>query len=198
MTTVYVSGNAINNLPKRRAFDFYPTPLHVASDALTFLPEGFTPQCILDPGAGTGVWGMASRRRWPNSLITGVELRTETPKPNAYNFWMHQNFLLSTATPAFDLVVGNPPYDVAEQFIRHSLNCLEHGGYMVLLLRLAFLESQTRARALYRHTPPQSVVVRANRVSFTGDGQTNATAYAYFIWQKDWHGEPALKWSMGT
>lgn len=198
MTTIYASAKALSNLPKRRDFDFYPTPLYVAQDALSFLPSAFTPQCILDPGAGTGVWGKAARQVWKDTTITGIEIRPEATRPTAYNFWIAQDFLLTLPDTVFDLVIGNPPYNRAEQFIRHALAMLESGGYMIMMLRLAFLESKTRVRSLYRYHPPQTVVVRANRVSFTGDGQSNATPYAYFIWQKGWHGEPTLKWSMGV
>lgn len=53
-------------------------------------------------------------------------------------------------------------------------------------------------QGLFRIYPPQTVVVRSSRVSFTGDGQSNATAYAYFIWQKGWQGKPTLEWSLAA
>lgn len=198
MTTIYMNatGNALANLPKRRDFDFYPTPASCCEDALSFLPDDLGAKCILDPGAGTGMWGKAARKRYPSALITGVELRSETEQPREYNFWIHDDFLLTRAVPAFDLVIGNPPYNRAEQFVKHSIAMLEDNGYLILLLRLNFLESHGRARGLYRKYPPKIIVVRAGRVSFTGDGQSNATAYAYFIWQKGFVGKPTLEWSL--
>lgn len=198
MTTIYASASALLNMPKRKDFDFYPTPVTVCDDALQFLPEGLKPQCILDPGAGAGAWGIAARKRYPSALITGVELRPETPRPSAYNFWIHEDFLLTDVQVAFDLVIGNPPYNRAEQFVKHSMAMLETDGYLIMLLRLNFLESQSRGRGLFRKFPPKTVVVRAGRVSFTGDGQSNATAYAYFIWQKGWLGKPQLDWSLAA
>lgn len=192
MTTIYVSDK--DKLPKRNDFDFYPTPLAVAQDALTYIPLTTNPTCILDPGAGTGVWGKAARVLFPKATITGVDLRP-VPKAPAYNFWFNGDFLLMDATPAFDLVIGNPPYKYAEQFVRQSFKLLEQGGYLVMLLRLNFLESQTRATGLWRQHPPLEVVVSSKRVSFTGDGKTNATAYAYFIWQKGYTGDTRLLWS---
>lgn len=198
MTTIYASATALLNMPKRKDFDFYPTPSSCCEDALSFLPTDFKPQCILDPGAGAGAWGKAARKRYPATLITGVELRPETPRPAAYNFWIHGDFLLTDAQPAFDLVIGNPPYNRAEQFVRHSMAMLEDDGYLMMLLRLNFLESHGRGKGLYRKYPPKNVVVRAGRVSFTGDGQANATVYAYFIWQKGWMGKPTLDWSLAV
>lgn len=196
MTTVYVTASALQNLPARRDFDFYPTPIDVCSDALTFLPDSVNPLNILDPGAGAGVWGTAARRMYPNALITGIDIRPETLRPRAYNFWMHGDFLLMNTSPCFDLVIGNPPYKYAEQFVRRSLDMLEDGGYLILLLRLNFLEGQDRSRRLHRKYPPKKVVVRAGRVSFTGDGKSNATAYGYFVWQKGYSGRTVLDWSL--
>lgn len=193
MTTIYV--NSDTALPKRKDFDFYPTPYHVADDALSFLPADWIPERILDPGAGTGVWGNAARRKYRDAFIAGVELRSETRKPDAYDLWLHDDFLLTEPLIQYNLVVGNPPYNRAEQFIRHSFKYLYAGGYMVMLLRLNFLEGQIRNKGLWREYPPRIVVVRSSRVSFTGDGQTNATAYAYYIWQNGYTGETVLKWT---
>src|SRR5690348_3588296 len=113
MTTIYVNAAAINNLPKRRAYDYYPTPVTVCDEALTFLPRGFEPECILDPGAGAGAWGKAARKAYPKAFITGVEVRPETTRPAAYNFWIHGDFLMMDKSPAFDLIIGNPPYNRA-------------------------------------------------------------------------------------
>ena len=75
---------------------------------------------------------------------------------------------------------------------------LEDGGYIIQLLRLNFLEGQARGRGIHKRHPPQKVVVCAGRVSFTGDGKSNATAYAFFIWQKGWLGKPSLEWSLAA
>lgn len=192
MTTIYVHQGT--TLPKRNDFDFYPTPLSVAQDALGYVPSAIKPTCILDPGAGTGVWGQAARKLWPAATITGVDLRP-VPKSPAYNFWFHGDYLLMDAPPCFDLVIGNPPYKYAEQFVKQSFKFLESGGHLIMLLRLNFLESQSRATGLWRTHPLKQAVVCSKRVSFTGDGKTNATAYAYFIWQKGWKGSTELMWS---
>lgn len=189
------AGKALINNSKRVDFDFYPTPLFRCHDALSFLPAHLQPQCILDAGAGTGVWGKAARKKYPRALITGVDIRPETVQPKAYNFWLRNDFLLLNEPPCFDLVMSNPPYEYAEAFVRQSMAMLETSGFCIMLLRLNFLETQPRAR-LFNQYPLQKVVVCASRISFTNNSLTNATAYAYFIWQKGYKGATALEWSL--
>lgn len=79
-------------------------------------------------------------------------------------------------------MIGNPPYRLAEEAVRWGLTHLRFGGAVVMLLRLAFLEGQARGRGLWREFPPSRVRVLTRRPSFTGNGKTDATAYAIFEW----------------
>lgn len=76
------------------------------------------------------------------------------------------------------------PVADAEAFVRKALSELTHGGWVVFLLRLAFLEGQDRYRRLWRYAIPSNVLTLSRRPSFTGDGNTDATAYATYYWQK--------------
>lgn len=189
----------------RDPHDFYPTPLAVCEAALNLLPQDVV-RCrscdhefIVDPCAGTGVWGVAARKRWPMAYISGNDIR-DLPQPPEYDQWIPSwNFLTQAVGGLADVVMENPPYKDAEAFIRKSIKWCNAGGYVVALLRLAFLEGQARARGLWRDFPPQSVHVLSARPSFMPDdhekaGKTDATAYAIFIWQEGWHGETALRW----
>lgn len=180
----------------RDQHDFYPTPLAVASAALELIPQ--TNQYrVLDPGAGTGVWGQAAHKRYPNAWIAGVELRNVLPN-GYYTCWYQERDYLDPLLmlPQFDLIIGNPPYKHAEAFIRRSFEVLNDGGCILFLLRLAFLEGQARARGLYREFPLKEVHVLSARPSFIPEGEkagrTDATAYAIFIWEKGWTGDTRL------
>lgn len=190
MAVIYVKDTS--RLPARNDADFYPTPMGFCRAALAQLPDGLTPTCILDPGAGTGVWGRAARERYPGVTITGIDLRA-VPKPAGYTFWINADFLrAATPQPAFDLVIGNPPFNVAEAFIRASLDLLEDGGVLMFLLRLAFLEGQARGSGLWSKTPPERVVVASRRIAFTGG--SNPNSYALYIWRKGYTGDTRLGW----
>jgi len=79
-----------------------------------------------------------------------------------------------------DLIIGNPPYSHAEAHVRHALSLAPR---VVFLLRLAFLEGQSR-RVFWREHPASHVWVLHKRPSFTGGGTDNC-AYGVFAWNQD-------------
>lgn len=204
MTSIYIKEGT--TLPQRRELDFYPTPndkvydgLNVVVNELFRSEVGINEEMrILDPGAGDGVWGNCCRQLWPGSWIVGVELREVVPA-DGYDQWVIGEFEADVVAQPFglgefDLVLGNPPYRDAEHFVRTSLAYLRPGGHLLFLLRLAFLESKGRGLGLFRELPPKRVEVCMSRPSFTGNGKTNATSFAFFLWEKGWQGETVLSW----
>lgn len=186
-------------LRARAEFDHYPTPLELCRAGLAFLPGQAAEYRILDPGAGTGVWGRAARERWPNAQIYGLELNEKQAVPHldAYTRYDYGDYLQAKRTPEvyFDMIVGNPPYKLALPFVEKSLELLGDGGLLLFLLRLAFLESQERYQWWKAH-PPKQVWICSRRPSFTNNGHTDATAYALYLWEKDYQGQAALDWLM--
>lgn len=182
---------------ERDPHDFYPTPSALCVAALNLLPKYFTPRRVLDPGAGAGVWGEVARARWSEAYMVGVELRDDATPNAAYDDWQTGDFMLYGGS-GYDLVIGNPPYKYAEKFIRLSNEMLAPGGWIVFLLRLAFLEGQDRGAGLWREMPPQSVHVLSRRPSFITSGakkgNTDATAYAVYVWRKPHNDQTTLLW----
>lgn len=190
---------------KERAYaDFYPTDVKDARAGLSLLPDDFEPGYILDPGAGTGVWGIAARERWPNAVIVGTDIRPLS-RPKVYDFWFTggYDYLLNRERGIFDLVMGNPPFGksgskkdrkTAEKFVRRSLALLADDGYTDFLLPLTFMAGQGRAHGLYRDFPPIEVDVLSERPSFSGDGKTDNTEYAIYLWGQGYQGLTQLDW----
>lgn len=89
-----------------------------------------------------------------------------------------------------DLVIGNPPYTVAEAFVRRSLHHLADGGVLAFLLRLGFYGTAGR-RALYQQRNLAAVLVLEERVTFYADA-TDQAEYALFVWQRGYQGTPML------
>lgn len=186
---------------KRPEADVYPTPSWAVEAILNAtLLQPYHKLRILDPGAGSGVWG-AIASTTIRSEVWGVELRPLEPLAEFDEWAGDTNYL--TWWPAsdewgnevrFDLVVGNPPYSLAEEFIRHSFELLHPGGQVIFLLRLAFLGGQKRAKHLWSEFPPERVLVLPKRPSFSGNGKTDQIEYAAFYWRQGFKGAPALGW----
>lgn len=188
--------DAIRN-GERPANDVYPTP-EWAVDAILgqiqLPPYRFLR--VLDPGAGSGVWGSLASDLLHGCQVSGCDIRDLPHPPGFQVFYAPMDYLTESAAlgSGFDLIVGNPPYSLAEPFIRKSLELLAPGGQVVFLLRLAFLEGQAMAAGLWTEYPPERVLVMPKRPSFSGNGKTDAIAYAAFYWRQGWRGTTALGW----
>jgi hypothetical protein len=184
---------------ERDPLDHYPSPQALADRAVRELlrpPFAHRP-VVIDPGAGTGVWGEAIGKRWGEAEIYGIECDPKYPAHPFYDDWYVRDYLdpALRTTGTLEIVVGNPPYGLAEEFVRRSLSLLHETGQLLFLLRLGFLASQGRGRGLFVEHPPTRVHVCVSRPSFTGDGKTDATEYAMFYWDLARHGAPTqLRW----
>lgn len=84
-------------------------------------------------------------------------------------------------------VITNPPYSLAEEFVRHSLEIVQPGGRVIMLLRLSFLESLRRVSLFAQGSGFRGVHVLSKRPSFTGGG-SDAAAYAWIEWERGYLG----------
>ena len=195
--------NRLRSERPRKKYDFYETPIELCRASLERFqmderPEMYT---VLDVGAGNGVWGeaFAETIHWSEKIcLGGVEIDSSLVDEN-YDFWYSLDYLnFGFDGDGFSLIFGNPPYSLAEEFVRHSLELCSDGGYVFFLLRLAFLESKKRHFGLFTEMHPKKVYVLSRRPSFftTKDGSktVDALAYAMFLWQKGYEGKPELDW----
>lgn len=155
--------------------DFFPTPHAVTRAFLEAcpLPDGVwcEPAC----GAGHIVEAAGPRHTWVTIDIRDVP----NPAPAGTLCDMHlpsTNFL-DLDLPHCDVIITNPPFYLAEEFVRKALSCATH---VAMLLRLAFLE--TRKREAINREHPADVYVLSRRPSFINNGATDATAYGWFVW----------------
>jgi hypothetical protein len=89
------------------------------------------------------------------------------------------SYLSGKSFPVVDLIITNPPYTYAQEFLTVSLkHCL---GVVAYLLRINFLGTQKR-RFWWQDKLPSHLYVLSNRPSFTATGGTDATEYAWFVW----------------
>lgn len=93
-------------------------------------------------------------------------------------------------------IITNPPYNSAEGFVAAGLQ--KSRSKFAMLLRLAFLEGANRQRTIFRDTPPATVWIFSERITFYPSGSvqkgSGTTAYAWFVWDKERKGTSELKW----
>lgn len=99
---------------------------------------------------------------------------------------------------AFDWVITNPPFKLAEEFVVEGLR-VAHVGVAVLV-RTVFLESGGRYERLFRDRPPSMFAQFVERVPMV-QGRLDreagtATSYGWMVWQKtaDERVAPRLAW----
>lgn len=97
------------------------------------------------------------------------------------------------------IIVQNPPFKLALEFVQHGLELLNKGELLFSLHRIQFLETRERFAKLYGNKQkPKYVFVFANRVTCVAPGIPNkgqgAMCYAWFMWQKGFRGNTQIKW----
>ena len=95
----------------------------------------------------------------------------------------------------YDLV-QNPPYSLAQAFIEKGMEAIGEGHKMAAFLKLTFLEGKSRYPMFQKH-PPKAVYVSVSRLGCGKNGtewNPSAVCYAWFVWEKGYKGEPAIRW----
>ncbi len=178
--------SATNRGTIRNEADFYATPLDTVYAILDSVPYLDKAEFILEPSAGNGNIIKALRERNINGVsIEAMELREEEREnlEALADVVTIGDFLKDdTKYLEYDLIIGNPPYSFAQEFIDKSLKLLAPGGRLIFLLRTNFLESKKRF-TWWQDKIPSGLYVLSKRPSFTGKG-TDATSYSWFIWEK--------------
>jgi hypothetical protein len=105
----------------------------------------------------------------------------------------HRDFLLERELPdGIELVLTNPPFKNANEFVEHALQLCPR---VVMLLRLAFLESERRCPILENRGLARVHVFRKrlpmmHRDGWSGPRASSATPFAWFCWDRG-HTDPA-------
>ncbi len=168
--------------------DFYETPGWSVRAILPRLPLGGR---ILDPGCGNGAILRALQAAGVKGMdVVGIELDPDlarVAREDASFAWRVDcdDFLGATDRGSFDLVIGNPPYGLAMEFVQQALSlAAPRNGTVAMLLRLGWLASQRRAA--FHQARPCDVHVLPRRPSFGNNAKgkpgTDSADYAWLVW----------------
>lgn len=95
-------------------------------------------------------------------------------------------------------IITNPPYKYALEFVKKALDVVSSGCKVAMFLKLQFLEGKGR-KQFFLDNPPKTIYVSASRLKCAMNGDFNtikssAVAYAWFVWEKGFKGNPIIKW----
>ena len=102
----------------------------------------------------------------------------------------------------YNLIITNPPFSLAKEFIEKSFELLDNDGYIIMFLKIQFLEGAKRKDFFDKH-PPKYVYVFRNRMATWNNGNeldpngkrwATTMCHAWFIWQDGFDGEPIIRW----
>lgn len=167
---------------RNASHDYYRTPRWCVEAIKPFLPrKGFgveTP--VLDPCAGDGAILDAfcddeDEPLQSDRVLVGFEVQADLAAKNRHSEHCKggrfprvvtvRDALASESWNHEGNVVMNPPFNLAEEFIRRAIKeVFPHGGAVVALLRLAFIEGQERAPFHLEY--PSEISVLPKRPSF--------------------------------
>lgn len=204
MTQKKLSGSKLaggNPAMGRVKDDFYATPPEATKlfleKHIQDLPLNLN--YILEPSAGEGHISEVLKEYFPQSNVISRDIEDR----GYSSFDKIENFLESDTTELFDLIMTNPPFKLIKEFIEHGNKKLNNGGQLILFAKLQLLESVSR-RELFEKMPPKYVYVHSKRVPVWRDGQkinpktgkkwATTMAFAWFVWEKDFKGEPVIRW----
>ena len=108
------------------------------------------------------------------------------------------DFLKNTLENFEGDIITNPPYKYALEFVEQALNSVQPGRKVAMFLKLTFLEGQKR-KDFFLHNPPKTIYVSSSRLMCAMNGEfekcsSRAVAYAWFVWEKGFKGDPVIKW----
>ena len=166
---------AITRKESRRKNDFYATPSWATETLLKAYPgiDGDILECC----SGAGDITSTLRKKFDRVVTNDIDSTRDTD----YHFDLSTPIGWLGIPDRPDWIVTNPPFCHAPGMVPLAYDFAKAG--LAMFLRLSFLEPcDNRSDFLLTH--PLSRLIVLPRISFTGDGETDSTTCAWFIWDK--------------
>jgi hypothetical protein len=176
-----------------RGHDLYETPSPVTKALLRAEPFFRTRRRLWEPACGKGA--MVNVLRAAGHDVVASDIVDHGGPPFTPPGYLDRDFFLERAAPAgCEAVMTNPPYKCAADFVRHALKLCP---CVIMLLRLAFLESMSRIDLLEGGSFARIYVFRGrlpmmHRVGWEGPHSTSAIAYMWAVWDREHRGPAAI------
>lgn len=96
-------------------------------------------------------------------------------------------------------IITNPPFKLAAEFINKAMEILEPNRKLALFMPIRYLEGIKRYKSIKKY-PPKEIWCSVKRLTCAKNGDPeifakgSATAYAWFVWEKGFNGNPQVFW----
>lgn len=183
---------------KRVENDYYATPFEATRKFLDTCPLKNI-QKILEPCAGEGHISTILRERFPSKEITSTDLVKRRDLFNC-NIQGGIDFLKEDFSFKYDLIITNPPFKDINKFITKGLH--DTRRYLVLFGKIQLLETKERKELLelyplkyiYVHSKRVNPMRNGSEVDENGKKWASTMCFAWFVWDKQYIGEPIVRW----
>jgi hypothetical protein len=168
-----------------RGLDLYETPA-VAVEAL--LRAEVIPLGVWEPAAGRGAIARVLQARGHDVVASDVH-------EHGFPLYFVGDFLAQERMPdGCDCILTNPPFQIVEKFVARAL---ELSPRVIMLLRLAFLESERRCHILEGRGLARVHVFRKrlpmmHRDQWAARKANSGMAFAWFVWDRDHAGPTTI------
>ena len=189
--------------------DFFPTPYWATRALCNWLVKNKEP--LFDCSVWEPAAGKLHMARVLQEYFGEVQCSDLVDYGKGYPLYNMRDSLitppLKNDSPT-DWVITNPPFILAEEFIKNSRSWANRG--MAMLCRTAFAEGRGRYETLFKNNPPTEMLQFVDRLTMM-EGQLptknvkSATCFAWFVWRipeteyyptnLDWLQERARDWN---
>ena len=197
-----IIGASNHSAEEREATDFYSTDPDCVKDLLKLEQFG---NKVLEPCCGRG--NISKVLEEEGYEVTSTDLYDHGYGTTGVDLFTYKDIDCS--------IITNPPFGIVTEFIEHMLDNLKSGHKMALFLKLQFLEGQDRYKKVFSRKQLKTVYLYTKRVAcyknnemyqrnedgtFKLDKDGNkmkipsAVAYAWYVFEADYHGDPQIKW----
>lgn len=172
--------------------DYYKTQVPAIMDFFMeffsdYPEESFEGKRILDPCAGgnksllvpDGMSYPEAIKKYnyqPTPIISTIDIREDSEAE------LIANYLGTLCFNKYDVIITNPPFNIAIDIIKKALDDVKDGGVVIMLLRLNFFGSKARVE-FWGKNMPMCCYVHSKRMSFTS-GNTDSVEYMHCVWKK--------------
>ncbi len=184
-----ILGASNHAIDARQKHDYYATEPKAVE--LLLAEETFAPT-IWECACGEGHLSKAIEKAGYSVLSTDLVYR-------GFGYPMSVDFLSAKSEGCFTGdIITNPPYKYALEFVEQAIRVVKPHNKVAMFLKLTFLEGQKR-KSFFKSNPPKTIYVSSSRLICAKNGEfekygSSAIAYAWYVWEKGYSGDPVIKW----